>query len=218
MRAEEGDLGPLRGGRHGLSREQVVESQRERLLAAVAELIAERGFDGTPIAEIAKRAGVANRVFYANFGGKDEAFLAAFDAIADHLGRRIAEAAARGEEWPDRVIAGLRAAVEFFDAEPTVARFCLVAPFTTTRRITEHCRDRISVAEPYLAEGRAFLDGERLPPGTEDSLLGGTVAQLSRALRGGLPLPDLLPALIEFLLTPYLGQAEARRRALAATA
>ena len=39
----------------------------------------QRGYGQTAITEIAKRAAVANRVFYANFKSKDDAFIYAFD-------------------------------------------------------------------------------------------------------------------------------------------
>jgi AcrR family transcriptional regulator len=213
------ELGPLPGGRHGLSRQEVTESQRERLIAATAELIAERGYGEVPITEIAKRASVANRVFYENFKSKEEAFVAAYDAVADHITELIAADAGQLEEWPDRVIAALRAAIAFFAAEPKLARFCLVAPFTSTPKIAAHCRERAAAALPYLAKGRNLHPaGAKLPASTEDSLLGGVVSQLSRSLLlGPEALAALLPDLTEFVLTPYLGSEGARRHAAEAT-
>jgi AcrR family transcriptional regulator len=211
-------LGPLSGGRHGLSPEQVAESQRERLLAATATVVAERGYADTPITEIAKTASVSNRVFYKNFDDKKEAFIAAFDAVADHLRELISAAIAdAGEEWSAQVIAGLRTALEFFDSRPELARFCLVAPFTATPEIAAHMRMTIAGADAYLAQGRRLHAGEsELPGSTEDSLIGGAVGQISRSLlTGGGPLIELLPDLIEFGLSPYLGIDEARRLAAA---
>jgi AcrR family transcriptional regulator len=209
-------LGPLSGGRHGLTPEQVAESQRERLLAAVVSVVAERGYPDTPITAIAKAASVSNRVFYQNFDDKKDAFIAAFDAVAGHLRELIAAAVAEaGDEWPDQVIAGLRAALEFFDSEPEIARFCLVAPFTATPEIAAHMRTTIAGADAYLAQGRRLhAGGLELPGSTEESLIGGAVGQLSRCLltEGG-PLTSLLPDLIEFGLSPYLGPEEARRLA-----
>lgn len=216
-RGEEGaeapiDLGPLPAGHHGLSPEQVAESQRERLLAATAEVVAERGFADAAITEIVKRASVANRVFYQNFKGKEEAFLAAFDALADHLVELIGEAAAVEPDWPQQILAALRATLVFFDSEPVLARFCLVAPFTATATIAAHCRDALARAIPYLAEGRRLgRKANDLPPSTEDSLLGGVVSQLSRnAFAPERPFADLLPDLVEFVLSPYLGAKKAR--------
>jgi AcrR family transcriptional regulator len=212
-------LGPLSGGRHGLSPEQVAESQRERLLAAIVGVVAERGYADTPINAIAKAASVSNRVFYQNFDDKKDAFIAAFDAVAAHLRELIAAAVAEaGDEWPAQVIAGLRTALEFFDSEPEIARFCLVAPFTATPEIAAHMRTTIAGADAYLAQGRRLhAGGLELPGSTEESLIGGAVGQISRCLlTGGGPLIELLPDLIEFGLSPYLGPDEARRLAAAA--
>lgn len=214
------DLGPLPGGHHGLTPEQVAESQRERLLAAVATLVAKRGYRPTTITEIAKTAAVANRVFYANFADKEEAYLAAFDAVADHLRELIAKAAAEvGADWSLRMITAFRAMLQFFDSEPELARLCLVAPFTATPAIGAHFRQVVATAVPYLAEGRSLHSGdEGLPASTEDSLLGGIVSQLSRSLLNDTgPLIDLLPDLVEFGLAPYLGTDEARRLAAEAS-
>lgn len=210
---DERELGPLPGGHHGLSPEQVAESQRERLLAAVVEVVAAKGFRDATITEIAKTASVANRVFYANFKTKEEAFTAAFDAVADHLAELIGRAAAEFEDWPRQVLAALRATLEFFEAEPALAGFCLLAPFTAPTPIVAHCRSRAAAALPYLGRGRKLQpDGERLPPSTEDSLLGGVVAQISRRIFAGeASLQPLFPDLAEFLLGPYLGAVEVRR-------
>src|SRR5215469_17322934 len=45
---------------------------RKRLLAAAADVFAERGYDGTRVADIAAAAGVSNGALYAHFGSKAE--------------------------------------------------------------------------------------------------------------------------------------------------
>jgi AcrR family transcriptional regulator len=198
----------------------VAESQRERLLSAIATLVAERGYAATTITEVAKTAAVANRVFYANFASKEEAFLAAFDAVADHLGGLIAAAAIEaGDDWSLRLIAAFRAMLEFFDSEPELARLCLIAPFTASPAIGAHFRAVVATAVPYLAAGREYAEGgERFPDSTEDSLLGGILAQLSRTLLSDAgPLIDRLPDLTEFALAPYLGPDRARELAAEAS-
>ena len=155
-----GDLGPLPGGNHGLSPDEVASSQRQRLLAAVIELGAERGYDGLAITEIARHAAVANRAFYANFDSKDDAFVAAFDSVVNRLSSRIGEDAGGAAEWPQQMVEGLTAMVEFFDADLVVARFCLVAPFTANAEIVAHCRDRLAAVAPLLSAGRSWRSGE----------------------------------------------------------
>jgi len=58
---------------------------RERLLQAAAEVFAERGYDGTRVADIATAAGVSNGALYAHFGSKAELLVA---ALHTH-GRRL---------------------------------------------------------------------------------------------------------------------------------
>jgi AcrR family transcriptional regulator len=53
---------------------------RERLLRAAADVFAERGFDGTRVADIAAAAGVSNGALYAHFGSKAELLVAALRA------------------------------------------------------------------------------------------------------------------------------------------
>jgi AcrR family transcriptional regulator len=58
---------------------------RERLLRAAAEVFAERGYDGTRVADIAAAAGVSNGAMYAHFASKAELLV---DALRAH-GRRV---------------------------------------------------------------------------------------------------------------------------------
>lgn len=211
------ELGPLPGGHHGLSREQVAESQRERLLAAVVEVVARRGYRAATITDIVRDASVSTRVFYANFAGTEEAFLAAFEAILAHLEEHLAGVARQRSDWPDQVVAVLRASLEFFAAEPDLARFCLVEAITATPAIATRMREVVLTGVPYMRAGRARrpADAEPLPDSTEDSLLGGLLTLASRAVLAGdaASLPGLLPDLVEFAVAPYLGPEEARRLA-----
>jgi AcrR family transcriptional regulator len=217
---EHPELGPLPGGHHGLSPEQVADSQRERLLAATAEVVAERGYRATTITEIVKAASVSSKAFYQHFDSKEECFLAAFDAVIAHLEDILAAAISSQEEWAQRVIAALRAALAFFASEPALARLCLVEPITATPTIIARFRAVIVAAIPFLETGRGQrADAQPLPESTEDSLLGGLVTITSRAILTGVePLQGLLPDLVDFVLAPYLGPAEAKKLAAAAAA
>jgi hypothetical protein len=67
---------------------------------------------------------------------------------------------------------------------------------------------------PYFQEGRKGRPPEvlsRLSPTTEEALVGGMVSLISRRIIAGKAeeLEELLPDLVEFTLTPYLGSAEA---------
>lgn len=55
---------------------------RERLVAAAARAFADRGYEGTRVADIAAAAGVSNGALYAHFDGKAELLVEALDAGA----------------------------------------------------------------------------------------------------------------------------------------
>jgi AcrR family transcriptional regulator len=213
------DLGPLPGGHHGLSREQILESQRERLLAAVAHEVATRGYRATTITEVVKLASVSTRDFYEHFEGKEQLFLAAFEAVRDHLETLLTAAIAEQPDWPRQTIAALRAALRFFAEEPDLARLCLVEPVGATPTIAIRFREVVLECAPALARGRAELaDGDPLPQSTEDSLLGGMISLATRSILAGetSELPALLPDLVEFTLSPYLGTDRAAALAVEA--
>jgi AcrR family transcriptional regulator len=207
-----GDLGPLPGGHHGLSREQIVDSQRERLLAAIAEQVAANGYRGTTITEVVKAASVSTRDFYELFEGKEDCFLAAFDVVRDHLEDLIRTAVAAEDDWPRRAIAGLRTSLEFFAAEPDLARVCLLEAVSATPTIAIRFREAVLSAAPALAQGRAELaDPDSMLPETEDAILGGIVSLATRSIIAGETekLPRLLPDFVDFALGPYLGAERA---------
>ncbi|HEX7058819.1 MAG TPA: TetR/AcrR family transcriptional regulator [Solirubrobacterales bacterium] len=212
-RTTRSDLGPLPGGHHGLSREQVAESQRERLLAGVAHAVAQNGYRATTITEIVKAASVSSAAFYENFDSKEDCFLAAFDAVVAHVKDLVADAIEPVPDWPHRVIAALRAALRFFAAEPDLARICLIEPITASPEIATHFRAVVVSCIPYLEPGRAERpEAAELPESTEDSLLGGLIVLAARSILAGEhdSLEQRLPDLVDFVLSPYLGSEAAK--------
>ncbi|MCW2994033.1 MAG: TetR/AcrR family transcriptional regulator [Conexibacter sp.] len=120
--------GHLPKGRHGLSRAFIVSNQRERLLDAIANVVAEKGYAGTRVADITDYAGVSRKTFYELFTDKEDCFLAAYDAITALLMDRMARglAAVSEDSWEVRVRALLGEFLRFLAAEPAFARMCIV--------------------------------------------------------------------------------------------
>ncbi len=191
-----------------------MQNQRERLVAGLAHAVAAHGYNDTTIDHIVKAAEVSRRVFYEHFANKEECFLAAFDIIMEHLGQLMAAAAEPYSEWPDQVVAMLRAMLRFFAAEPDLARLGLVESLTAGPAVAERFRAALLSFVPLLKPGRALRVSDRpLPESREESLLGGLASLLSRSIASGRAerLESLLPDLAEFILTPYLGPGEAER-------
>jgi AcrR family transcriptional regulator len=57
---------------------------RDKLIAAAAEVFAEKGYDRAGVQEIARRAGFTTGAIYGRFRGKAELLLAAIEANTDH--------------------------------------------------------------------------------------------------------------------------------------
>jgi AcrR family transcriptional regulator len=214
--AEEETLGPLPAGRHGFSREQVAHNQRERLIAGLATAVAEKGYRAVTITDITKQARVSRRVFYENFEGKEECFLAAFDVVVGHIRELAEEAIASTDDWPHRAIAAARAILGFFAEEPDLARLCLVESQAAGPAVSARFHEAVHEVAPYLQQGRVERQSEReLPPTTEESTIGALIMLASRKVAAGeaAQLEDLLPEFAEFILTPYLGAEDAARLA-----
>ncbi len=208
------ELARLPPGRHGLPREFVVHNQRERLIAGLAEAIAENGYSGTTIAHITRHAAVSRRTFYEHFSSKDECFVAAYDTVMAELRERVSSAFEGAEDWPHAVKAGIGAMLEFLAAEPSLARLCMVEALVAGPVVVERYDAAIQSFVPYFQSGREGRPPEvlaRLSPTTEEALVGGMVSLISRRIIAGKAeeLEELLPDLVEFTLTPYVGSAEA---------
>lgn len=214
MAAEE--LGPLPAGRHGYSREQVAHHQRERLIAGLAEAVAEKGYAAVTLADVVRHAKVSRRVFYANFESKEQCFLAAFEVVVGHLRELVAEAVEGVDGWPERAVAATRAALAFLASEPDLARLCLVESRAAGPAVAARFNEAVGELGPLLRQGRAERpEGERLPGSTEDTTVGSLVSLAYRKVAAGEAerLGDLLHDCVELVLLPYLGPAEATRLA-----
>jgi AcrR family transcriptional regulator len=208
------ELARLPPGRHGLPREFVARNQRERLIAGIAEAIAENGYSGTTIAHITRHAAVSRRTFYEHFSSKDECFVAAYDTVMEELRERVAQGFDEADDWPHAVKDGIGAMLSFLAAEPHLARLCMVEALVAGPVVVERYDAAIQSFVPYFQGGREGRPPEvlaRLSPTTEEALVGGMVSLISRRIIAGKAeqLEELLPDLVEFTLTPYLGSEEA---------
>jgi AcrR family transcriptional regulator len=201
----------LPAGRHGLTRRDVARSQRERILAAVAEAVAEEGYQGARVTDVIARAGVSRKTFYEHFADKEEAFLAAYDRALAQLMAITQEAFDGPEEWPDRAREALRAFLDALAADPARARMAIVEVLAAGPRALARREAAIRGFTYFVDAGRA--DAPRgLPSFTALAILGGINEILyAHLLRdAAADLPDLLPDLVYTVTLPFLGHERAR--------
>jgi AcrR family transcriptional regulator len=206
----------LPAGRHGLPREFIVQNQRERIITALVDTVAERGYNATTVADITKAASVSRRTFYEHFADKEACFLAAYELVADHIRDSMRTAAESFEDWPQQVRAALATMLRFLAGEPELARVVMIEPIAAGGEIAARHRASMQGFVEILKAGRPEHSGERpLPEATEETVVGGILSLIVREISAGRAkeLEQLLPDLVELTLSPYLGGEEAERLA-----
>jgi AcrR family transcriptional regulator len=82
---------------------------RERLIAAMAVSIEERGYRDTTVADVVRLARTSRRNFYEHFGDRDACFLALFDATNQAMLEEIEAAVASDRPLDEQVDAAVEA-------------------------------------------------------------------------------------------------------------
>lgn len=135
-------------GRHRLTREQVLDSQRGRMLAAVAEAVAEKGFARVTVADVIALAGVSRETFYEQFQDKEDCFLQGLDAgvegLLGVLGGALGQPAQTPLERLDHVLAAYLGALA---QNPTFAKAFLIDAYGAGERAT---RRRIELQQRFV--------------------------------------------------------------------
>ncbi len=211
-------LWKLPRGRHGLPKEVVARSQRERLIAAVVQVTASKGYRATSVADVLNAAGVGRESFYKHFEDKEDCFLAANDVLIDDLEAAVAEAYARPGSWPERVREGLAATLAWLAAEPDVARVMLIEMGTVGPVATTRFRQTFHRFVALLDDGREFIEDAPALPHLASIAGGAVFARVYEevAMGDAETLPALLPQLTFELLLPYVGEKQASRERRAA--
>lgn len=145
-------------------------------------------------------------------------FASAFDTAFERLDAKVASACAMHPDWPNGAAAGIRATLELARADPDLARLLIVEPFRYGLYGAMRYRRAAGHFAAMLMPGRNQVDlPVDLPVITEEGMIGAVAEIVGFHLRAGTSarLPGLAPELIELVLTPYIGAAEAK--GLAAT-
>jgi len=191
----------------------VARNQRERILAAVAEVASTRGYGAMSVQDVVREAGVSRRTFYEQFKNKDHAFLAAYDEASGRLMTAIRAAIDAEETFEGKASAGFRAFLELLAASPAFAKMCIV-------EVLAAGPDAIARRARTMEEFTAFFEdaAERTlvrenPPSPliAETIVGGVYETVYRRIARGetAELPKLLPDLVESALLPYVGERKA---------
>jgi AcrR family transcriptional regulator len=201
-------------GRHGLPRAFIVSNQRERILDAVADVASLAGYAAMSVEDIIVTAGVSRRTFYDHFSDKEEAFLAAYDAVVLQLVERVQGAFNANTTFGSRVRECLAAFLGFVASEPRFADMCIVEVLAAGPQAVERRNGVMRVfAEMVTAAAAEDITELTPPPLTAETIVGGIYEVVySRVIQGQTAmLLSLLPDLSYSLMLPFIGPDEAKR-------
>jgi AcrR family transcriptional regulator len=201
-------------GPHKLPRDVVVDHQRQRLLAGAAQALAGRGYAEMTVAQVLKEAGVSRTTFYEHFQNRRECVLVAHEEVFDRLAGILFRACAAESEWSAKVAAAVAAAIGFAVTRPEEAQLLIVDAVAADPTLAERVLASNDFLVGLLRNGREQCpQAATLPELTERALIGATTSIVGMRLLSGQAdqLRDLEPQLVQLLLMPYVGVAEARR-------
>lgn len=204
----------LPSGRDDLPEPLVAQSQRERILMAMAKACAAKGYGATTVADVVEIAGVSRATFYELFKDKNDCLEATMElSLADAMGR-IVEVYSPEKPWAESVRDAATTFLDLLARRPHFARMALIEAPAIGGRAFELYASGKRVLQILLDSGRAgSLEEDGIPssagPGAiaaaESLVVGQILAGNTRRLR------DLVPDLIYVLTIPYMGQEEALR-------
>ncbi len=193
-------------GRHALAPDEVLRDQRERLLAAVPAVAAERGYEAMSVADIVKAAAVSRNAFYKNFRDKQECVAAAHELGHERLFEVLSVSCYKGATVEERVGISLKSALEVLSAEPELARLLFVEAPSAGEEIALRYHGWLQRYGTLLRSAAPGLPTESVPiPEVEQVIVGGIASRIaSEVLRGrGMKLRELADPFLEYLLAFY---------------
>ena len=133
-------------------REREAARRRSDLLAVASEIFAEKGYDGTPISEIARVAEVSLATVYALFKSKDVLYQAVIARAAESIRDTVQAHVDAIEDPAERLLALIDCLLRCFDENRALMRIYTLGSHGLPWNI------RQTLGEPLVEIYREFLD------------------------------------------------------------
>lgn len=193
-------------GRHALAPDEVLRDQRERLLAAVPAVAAERGYEAMSVADVVRAAAVSRNAFYKNFCDKQDCVATAHELGHERLFEVLSVNCYEGATIEERVGGSLEAGLEILAGDPALARFLFVEAPSGGDEIALRYHEWLGRYGTLLRSAAPDLPPESTPlPEVEQVIVGGIASRVaSEVLRGrGEKLRELADPFREYVLAFY---------------
>jgi AcrR family transcriptional regulator len=183
--------------------------QAERILRALAAVVAEKGYPAMTVGDIAARASISLSTFYANFADKEEAMLAAVDSGSAQMLASTLPAFRRASDWPHQVRGAFGSMFAFCAAEPEYTTLGAIDVYAAGKRALEQ-RDQVMESMEALLVPGYERNPEASPIAAE--AIGGAIYSMiyDQVRRGGAEtLQEIAPLATYVTLAPFVGAEEA---------
>jgi len=149
---------------------------RRRLLDAMAEAVAHKGYADTTIADLASGARVSRRTFYEHFGSKEECLIALYEAASRQALSVLRDAIDPAHDPLTQAERALRAYLSTMASNPLLLKTLFIAilglgsaGLQARRRVNQHLADLILEVINRPGEKKR----KPLPPALAMSIVGG---------------------------------------------
>jgi AcrR family transcriptional regulator len=188
---------------------QKLANPPERVLRALAAVVAEKGYPDTTVAEVVERAQTSQRTFYEHFKNKEDAIVAALDSGSAHMLAAALPAFRRAPDWPHAVHDTQEAMFRWGAEEPEYARMGGKEMYAAGKRALDQREVVTEGMEGLLAPGYELKPAT--PPIAAEAIGGALYSLLYDHVnkKGPESLPDLVPTLVYVTLAPFLEAEEA---------
>jgi AcrR family transcriptional regulator len=181
-----GNIRRLPPGPHGIPPELVARNQRERLVAAMAEVCAEGGYGRASVTDVARHAGVSTASFYRQFKDKRECMLASFEELFGRLLGGVEWACEAKAESAEKAHAGVHAAASLLAGDPPTARLLTVEIAAVGAEGVRLQHDAIEQLASRLRDARGPAAGPPVQvPSAEWAAVAAMVALVARRVAEG---------------------------------
>ena len=176
----------------------------DRIVYAMAEMMAGPGFVETTVADVVTAASTSLRTFYAHFDGKESAYLAALTHCRAQILAAVQPAIALAPDWQHAVRDGFRALFSFLAVERSWAGV-MAESRAAGNRATRYHQETMRMFGDLITPGRA--DSGPLTDVGRTAVSGAIYSLAVDQIRRGRAarLPELVPFATFVALAPYLG-------------
>jgi AcrR family transcriptional regulator len=182
------------------------------MLAGMLRVLYEHGVAGASVERVTAAAGVSRRTFYELYADRGECLVAALEQELADVAALMREACSGERTWVGRIRAGLYELLEFFDAQPALARVCVIEAPAAGEVALKRRSELMAILVAELDEGRA-LNRDPPSPVTAEGLVEGVIGVVHMHMLAPKrrPMRELLNPLMSFITLPYLGAGTSRR-------